>query len=121
MANDFATFGNVQHNMFDADYLLCPNELTMRSLTEDYMIENLGNTTLLFGGYPRNTAFLEQERRLQIRRECGFEEMPERAFVLVANVYDCPHPNNVRTARDGGSATVSATDVPSGCTYGSCY
>ena len=32
---------------------------------------------------------------------------PERAFVLTANVYDCPHPNSVRTARDGGPATVS--------------
>jgi hypothetical protein len=42
---------------------------------------------------------------------------PERAFVLVANVYDCPHPNSVRTARDGGVATVS---VPTDCTYGKC-
>lgn len=42
---------------------------------------------------------------------------PERAFVLVANVYDCPHPNIVRTARDGGVATVS---VPTDCTYGTC-
>ena len=42
---------------------------------------------------------------------------PERAFVLVANVYDCPHPNSVRTARDGGVATVS---VPTDCTYGQC-
>ncbi len=46
---------------------------------------------------------------------------PERAFVLVANVYDCPHPNNVRTARDGGSATISEPVVPDGCTYGQCY
>ena len=35
---------------------------------------------------------------------------PERAFVLVANVYDCPHPNNVRTAKDGGPQTVSAVE-----------
>ena len=35
---------------------------------------------------------------------------PERAFVLVANVYDCPHPNNVRTAADGGTS-VAATPV----------
>ena len=47
---------------------------------------------------------------------------PERAFVLVANVYDCPHPNNVRTAKDGGPSTVSVS-VPdmSGCSYGTCY
>ncbi len=31
---------------------------------------------------------------------------PERAFVLTANVYDCPHPNNIRTARDGGPQTI---------------
>ena len=32
---------------------------------------------------------------------------PERAFILTANVYDCPNVRNVRTARDGGSVTVS--------------
>lgn len=32
---------------------------------------------------------------------------PERAFVLVANVYDCPNPRAVRTANGGGVATVS--------------
>ena len=32
---------------------------------------------------------------------------PERAFILTANVYDCPNVKNVRTARDGGSVTVS--------------
>ena len=37
---------------------------------------------------------------------------PERAFVLSANVYDCPHPNSVRTARDGGPATVSVMPDP---------
>ena len=32
---------------------------------------------------------------------------PERAFVLAANVYDCPYPNRVRTASNGnGSAMV---------------
>ena len=46
---------------------------------------------------------------------------PERAFVLVANVYDCPHPNNVRTAKDGGPATVSVPNVYQGYTYGTCY
>lgn len=49
---------------------------------------------------------------------------PERAFILVANVYDCPHPRSVRTARDGGSATVAAPVLvqPNQCmsTYGAC-
>lgn len=29
---------------------------------------------------------------------------PERAFILTANVYDCPHPRSVRTAKDDGSS-----------------
>ena len=45
---------------------------------------------------------------------------PERAFVLVANVYDCPHPNNVRTAKDGGPQTVSVPTPYKGCVYGTC-
>ncbi len=32
---------------------------------------------------------------------------PFRSFVLVANVYDCPHPRSVRTARNGGAATIA--------------
>jgi len=32
---------------------------------------------------------------------------PERAFVLVANVYDCPYPNRARTVSNGnGSAMI---------------
>ena len=48
---------------------------------------------------------------------------PERAFILVANVYDCPHPSSVRTARDGGPATVSPVYDDIGCSsmYGNCY
>ena len=47
---------------------------------------------------------------------------PERSFVLVANVYDCPN-SVVRTARNGGPATVSVGDDSGyGCSsmYGNC-
>lgn len=46
---------------------------------------------------------------------------PERAFVLVANVYDCPHPNNVRTSADGGTsmaATPIIINEPNAAMYG---
>lgn len=46
---------------------------------------------------------------------------PERAFVLAANVYDCPHPSNTRTATNGAATVVSITDIQSDCTYGNCY
>jgi hypothetical protein len=32
---------------------------------------------------------------------------PERSFVLVANVYDCPNPRAIRTVNGGGAITVS--------------
>lgn len=47
---------------------------------------------------------------------------PERSFVLVANVYDCPN-SAVRTAQNGGPATVSVGyDSGYGCSsmYGNC-
>lgn len=74
VANDFATFGNVQRNMFDADYLLCPNEFTMQHFIEDYCLANFGHTKLMLAGYPRNQAFLNAERRKEIRSECGFSD-----------------------------------------------
>lgn len=48
---------------------------------------------------------------------------PERSFVLVANVYDCPHPSQVKTAKDGGSASTFVDYSSGGCTsmYGECY
>ncbi len=72
VANDFATFGNVQRNMFDADYLLCPNEFTMQHFIDDYCLANFGHTNLMLAGYPRNQVFLNRERREEIRTECGF-------------------------------------------------
>ena len=36
---------------------------------------------------------------------------PERAFVLTANVYDCPNPRTIRTARDGGSEAYGVPQV----------
>jgi len=79
--DDAAMIGNAQRNFLCADYLLCPNELTMKSLTEDYMIENLGNTRILLGGYPRNTEFMDEERRSVIRREFGLEKKEVYAYL----------------------------------------
>ena len=36
---------------------------------------------------------------------------PERAFILVANVYDCPHPRSVRTAKDGDANQMPTTVI----------
>ena len=36
---------------------------------------------------------------------------PERAFILTANVYDCPHPRTVRTASQATNTTTETTVV----------
>lgn len=71
--NDFAGIGNAQHNMIMADYLLYPNRFTMEHMVEDYMLPNLSQGTILLTGYPRNTAFLSEGRREQIRKEYDME------------------------------------------------
>lgn len=81
IGDDYGMIGNAQRNFICADYLLCPNEFTLQCLTEDYMIENIGNTKLLLTGYPRNTAFLNKERAVEIRQECGFEGMQIYAYL----------------------------------------
>lgn len=72
---DFAAIGNAQHNFFVADYLLYPNEFTMKHMLEDYMIENMGSAKVLLTGYPRNTVFLSEGRRQEIRKQLGVEHM----------------------------------------------
>lgn len=72
---DFGAIGNAQHNFFVADYLLYPNEFTMKHMLEDYMIENMGNAKVLLTGYPRNTVFLSEGRRQEIREKLGVEHM----------------------------------------------
>ena len=78
---DHAAIGNAQHTMFTADYLLYPNEFTMEHMVEDYMLPNWGGARILLAGYPRNTAFLTEGRREEIRKECGMEGMEIYAYL----------------------------------------
>ena len=41
---------------------------------------------------------------------------PERAFILTANVYDCPNPHSVRTAADAYESASVITPVVPQCT-----
>lgn len=65
--------GNAQKNFVCADYLLYPNEYTMKHMVEDYMLENIAKGKSLLAGYPRNTAFFNEERGAQIREELELE------------------------------------------------
>ena len=73
--------GNAQKNFFMADYLLYPNEYTMEHMVEDYMLNNLAPGKILLGGYPRNTAFFNQESAKAIRQELKLEDKKIYAFM----------------------------------------
>ena len=73
--------GNAQKNFTIADYLLYPNEYMMEHMIEDYMIADTAEGKILLGGYPRNTAFFDGERGMEIREENGLTE--KRVYVYM--------------------------------------
>lgn len=71
--NNFHSIGNVQKNFIVSDYLLYPNEYTKEHLIEDYMLENICDAKTILAGYPRNTAFFDNESENVIRKELELE------------------------------------------------
>lgn len=72
--NNYHSIGNVQKNFIIADYLLYPNEYTKDHLIEDYMLENISKAKVMLAGYPRNTAFFDQDSEAKIRKELQLED-----------------------------------------------
>jgi len=73
--------GNVQKNFIIADYLLYPSDYMMEHMVEDYMIADVSGATILMGGYPRNTAFFQEEQRLAIRQAIAPEGQKVYAYM----------------------------------------
>ncbi len=71
--NDFHNIGNTQRNFIISDYLLYPNEYTKNHMVEDYMISNLCDNSIILEGYPRNTAFFDEELKKEVRRKYKLE------------------------------------------------
>ena len=72
--NDYHSIGNVQKNFLVADYLLYPNEYMMKHMIEDYMLENICKAKTILTGYPRNTAFFDEDSKMQIKKELEIED-----------------------------------------------
>lgn len=75
------TIGNVQKNLLAADYLLYPNEFTMRHMIEDFMLQNIGTGEIWLSGYPRNEVFFQKEERIRMRERYGLEGKKVYAFL----------------------------------------
>lgn len=73
MESGFAEIGNAQKNFICADYLLYPNEYTMKHMLDDYMINNIGQGKCVLSGYPRNEVFFEHDTADSIRKKYNLE------------------------------------------------
>ncbi len=73
--------GNAQKNFVCADYLLYPNRYTMEHMVEDYMLDNIALGESVLAGYPRNTAFFNENRGEQIIKEMGLEGKKVYAYM----------------------------------------
>lgn len=91
--NDAVNIGNPQRNFVIADWLLYPNDYTKKHIIEDYMIENISNSKIVMGGYPRNDIFFDDKRRNELRHSLGLEEKKVYAYM----------PTFRGTAREGTS------------------
>ena len=69
----YGQIGNVQKNLLSADYLLCPNEMTMESLVDNYMLANIGKTKFVFTGNFRNKTMCCAELAEEIRENCQWK------------------------------------------------
>lgn len=71
--NGALSMGNIQKNFLVSDYLLYPNRHTKEAMFDDYMLENLFRGTVLYGGYPRNAALLQNNTRTVARTQLGID------------------------------------------------
>lgn len=73
--------GNVMKNFVEADYIMFPNEYTCRHMIEDYMLEGICSSQIIFSGYPRNEAFFDEQSRYEIRKHICAEN--ERVYIYM--------------------------------------
>ena len=79
--NDMHNIGNTQKNFVYSDYLLYPNSYTRDHMIEDYMLEDLCHNTYLMDGYPRNTAFFDEETKKEIIEKYSLKGMQVIAYM----------------------------------------
>ncbi len=65
--------GNVQHFFLSSDYILYPSYYMKDTMLRSYMVERAASGKVLMSGYPRNSVFLDGDRREKMRGELGYE------------------------------------------------
>lgn len=73
-ASEIASIGHIQHPLLSSDYLLYPNKYMMDIMLRAYQIEKIYPGKVLLEGYPRNSVFFDDKRRLEVKEKLGFED-----------------------------------------------
>lgn len=66
--------GIIQRCLLSSDYLLYPNEYMRDIMLDAYMIDDIYPGKILLEGYPRNSVFLDDEKRNEFRKKLDFED-----------------------------------------------
>ncbi len=72
--NDHFSVCNPQRNFLLSDYLIAPNELTKNVYLYDHMVDSIMDGEIVLTGYPRNSVFFDDKRRLEVKNKynlCG--------------------------------------------------
>lgn len=93
--SDYHNIGNVQKNFLVSDFLLYPNQYTKEHLIEDYMLENICDAKVILAGYPRNTAFFDNNSRNIIRKELNLEN--KEILVYMPTWRECKTKEEIET------------------------
>lgn len=93
--NNYHTIGNVQKNFLISDFLLYPNDYTRDHMIEDYMLENICNAKIIMSGYPRNTIFLDNNSRDEIKKELDLEN--KEILVYMPTWRECKSKEEIET------------------------
>ncbi|MDO5811041.1 MAG: CDP-glycerol glycerophosphotransferase family protein [Methanobrevibacter sp.] len=73
--------GDLQYPLLCSDYLVCPNEFMMETLTNAYMIEKIFPGKVLMEGFAKNSVFLDDVRREELKAKFGWEDLEIFAYV----------------------------------------
>ena len=65
--------GNFQYPLLCADYLLFPSDYMKETLTSAFMIEKIFPGKALMEGYPRNSVFFDENRRMELKSRLNLE------------------------------------------------
>lgn len=73
--------GNLQYPLLCSDYLLCPNDYMMETLTNACMIEKIFPGKALMEGYPRNSVFLDNDCKVELKSILNLESSEIFAYI----------------------------------------